>query len=72
LFRYDCRGHLFDLTPWDSDLLRSKQTKIDVDHLNEKEQRIEDECERERYLDLYRDIEKEALEQGTSTVDIAQ
>ncbi len=64
LFRYDCRGHLSDLTLWDSDLLRKKQLNNEFKLLSEEEQRIEEECDQERYLELYRDIEKEALHQG--------
>ena len=32
--------------------------------LTEEERQIEDECEQERYAELYRDMEKEALQQG--------
>ena len=63
-FRYDCRGHLSDLTLWDSDLLRKKQSSNDVIYLNEEEKRIEEECDQERYLELYKDLESEALKQG--------
>jgi len=63
-FRYDCRGHLSDLTLWDSDLIRKKLLNNDETYFNEEEQRIENECDQERYLELYRDIEKEALQQG--------
>jgi hypothetical protein len=62
--RYDCRGHLSDLTLWDSDLIRKKLLNNEERFLNDEEQRIEEECEQERYLELYRDIEKEALQQG--------
>ncbi|CAF1047243.1 unnamed protein product [Adineta steineri] len=62
--RYDCRGHLSDLTLWDSDLIRKKNLDNNNDqYLNEEEKRIEEECEQERYLELYRDIEKETLQQ---------
>ncbi len=60
-FRYDCRGHLSDLTLWDSDLIRKK---LQENFLNEEDKRIEEECDQERYLELYRDIEKETLQQG--------
>ena len=36
----------------------------DSQFLNEEEKRIEEECGQERYLELYKDIEKEALQQG--------
>lgn len=62
LFRYDCRGHLFDLTPWDSDLIRNKASSTNLSVLTEAERRMEEECERERYIDLYKDMEKEALQ----------
>ncbi|CAF1166959.1 unnamed protein product [Adineta ricciae] len=61
--RYDCRGHLSDLTIWDSDLIRKKAGYSQDEYMNEEEKRIEDECEQERYLELHRDIEKEALHQ---------
>ncbi|UJR25160.1 hypothetical protein I4U23_006518 [Adineta vaga] len=61
--RYDCRGHLSDLTLWDSDLLRKKPGYNEEQYMNEEEKRIEEECEQERYLELYRDIEKETLQQ---------
>ncbi|CAF3358969.1 unnamed protein product [Rotaria sp. Silwood1] len=60
--RYDCRGHLSDLTLWDSDLIRNKQSNNEENFLNEEEKRIEEECDQERYLELYRNIEKEALQ----------
>lgn len=63
-FRYDCRGHLSDLTIWDSDLIRQKQSINDTNILTEEEKRIEEECQKERYLDLYKDMEKEALLKG--------
>ncbi len=53
-----------DLTLWDSDLIRQKCLNNDENFLTEEDKRIEEECEQERYLELYRDIEKEALQQG--------
>jgi len=59
-FRYDCRSHLFDLTPWDSDLIRSRKTNSnDEEIFDENQRQIEIECEKERYADLYRDVDKE-------------
>jgi len=55
---------LSDLTLWDSDLIRKKSLNNDENFLTEEEKHIEEECEQERYLELYRDIEKEALQQG--------
>jgi len=55
---------LSDLTLWDSDLIRKKSLNDDENFLTEEEKHIEEECEQERYLELYRDIEKEALQQG--------
>lgn len=54
-----------DLTLWDSDLIRKKLLNNEEQFLNEEEKRIEEECDQERYLELYRDIEKETLQQGT-------
>jgi hypothetical protein len=56
---------LSDLTLWDSDLIRKKLLNNEEQFLNEEEKRIEEECDQERYLELYRDIEKETLQQGT-------
>ena len=53
-----------DLTLWDSDLLRQKQLTNGDNSLNDEEKRMEDQCDQERYLELYRDIEKETLQQG--------
>lgn len=57
-----------DLTPWDSDLIRRKGLNNEDNYLNEEEKRIEEECEHERYVELYRDIEKEALQQGKKII----
>ena len=70
LFRYDCRGHLSDLTLWDSDLLRKRQTNKSEDLVHEHDRHIEEECERERYLELYRDVEKHAAQEGSTTIDL--
>ena len=55
---------MFDLKPWDSDLIRLRQSEEDETILDESQRRIEEECEQERYADLYRDVEKEMLQQG--------
>ena len=70
LFRYDCRGHLSDLTLWDSDLLRKRQLNKSEDPVHEEERRIEEECDQERYLELYRDVEKQAAQEGRTTIDL--
>jgi metal-responsive CopG/Arc/MetJ family transcriptional regulator len=51
---------LSDLTLWDSDLIRKK---LQENFLNEEDKRIEEECDQERYAELYRDIQKETLQQ---------
>ena len=53
-----------DLTLWDSDLIRKKSLSNEERFSSEEERRIEEECEQERYFELYRDIEKEAARQG--------
>lgn len=58
-----------DLTLWDSDLIRKKQLNNETQFLNEEERRIEEECDQERYLELYRDIEKETLHHGKGRFD---
>jgi len=55
---------LSDLTLWDSDLIKSKQLNNEENFLNEEEKHLEEECDQERYLELYQDIEKETLRQG--------
>ncbi|CAF0952832.1 unnamed protein product [Didymodactylos carnosus] len=58
--RYDCRGHLFDLVPWDADLLR---TENKLSSLSDEENQIEKLCDEERYLSLHRDLDHETLYQ---------
>jgi len=55
---------LSDLTIWDSDLIQKKSLYHNEQILTDEEKQIEDECEQERYVDLYRDMESEALKQG--------
>ena len=69
-FRYDCRGHLLDLTLWDSDLIRKKSNVEQENFFTEEEKRIEEECDQERYVDLHRDLEKEALQQGEKSKEL--
>ncbi len=61
-----------DLTLWDSDLIRKKLSNNEDRFISEEEQRIEEECDQERYLELYRDIEKEALQQGMKEIEVNQ
>ena len=56
-FRYDGRGHLYDLSEFDSDLVRPTT-------LTEEERHIEALCDEERYLELNSDILEKMLYEG--------
>ena len=56
--RYDGRGHLFSLAPYDADFNKNYGV------LSAEEQRIERLCEEERYLELHTDIAEKALQEG--------
>lgn len=58
--RYDGRGHLFDLRPYDADNTDQRG------ELSSDEQRIERLCEEERYLELHTDIAERAIQEGWS------
>ncbi|XP_013776613.1 splicing factor, suppressor of white-apricot homolog isoform X1 [Limulus polyphemus] len=54
--RYDARGYLYDLKRY--------EPKPDIDPLGgltEAEKRIEERCEEERYLELYKDVQEEEM-----------
>jgi hypothetical protein len=55
---------LSDLSLWDSDLLRNRRGNNEEKIFTDEEIRMENECDQERYLELYKDIEKETLQQG--------
>lgn len=59
--RYDGRGHLFDIRPYDAD--RSKGTS----ELSEEEEKMEKLCDEERYLELHTDIAEKAMYEGKLT-----
>lgn len=52
---------MFDLAPHDADLL-SKQKNFDS--INEEDIEIEELCDKERYMDLNKQLKSEALYQG--------
>jgi len=56
-FRYDGRGHLHDLSEFDSEL-------VQVTALSEEERHIESLCDEERYLELNSDILEKMLYEG--------
>ena len=58
LCRYDGRGHLFDLRPYDADNTANRGS------LSSDEIRIERLCEEERYLELHTDIAEKAIQEG--------
>ena len=57
MLRYDGRGHLHDLTQFDSELIKAKT-------LSEEERHIEALCDEERYLELNTDILEKMLYEG--------
>ena len=59
-FRYDGRGHLFNLRPYDSDFTPRNRA------LSDEEARIEALCDEERYLELHTDIAEKRLYEGTN------
>ncbi|XP_060564245.1 splicing factor, suppressor of white-apricot homolog isoform X2 [Ruditapes philippinarum] len=50
--RYDGRGHLYDLRPYDADNLKGLPAPV----LTEDEKHVEQLCDEERYLELHTDI----------------
>lgn len=59
LCRYDGRGHIFDLRPYDADNREGRE------ELTSDEIRIERLCEEERYLEMHTDIAERAIQEGT-------
>lgn len=55
LDRYDGRGHLYDLSPYDADLHKGSYGE-----LSETEEAVERACEEERYLELHTDLMEQA------------
>ena len=57
--RYDGRGHIYDLAPYDSD---------NVDHhhmmLSDREKAVQKACDEERYLELNTDAMEHATYEG--------
>lgn len=58
--RYDGRGHLFDLRPYDADSRKGLPTPV----LTEDEKNIEKLCDEERYLELHTDLAEKAMYEG--------
>jgi len=56
-YRYDGRGHLHDLSAFDSELVPARV-------LSEEERHIEALCDEERYLELNSDILEKMLYEG--------
>ena len=55
MHRYDGRGHLYDISPYDADL-----NKGSYGELSEGEAAVERACEEERYLELHTDLMEQA------------
>lgn len=58
--RYDCRGHLHDLSECDAEYTWNRDYQ-----LSEEEARIDALCDEERYLALHTDLLEEEARQGT-------
>ncbi|ESO03068.1 hypothetical protein HELRODRAFT_80858 [Helobdella robusta] len=58
--RYDGRGHLSDLSAYDSDIMKNRGW----DALTEREKQMEEMIDQERYLDLFCDVEEKLLYEG--------
>ena len=58
-FRYDGRGHLHDLSDYDTDRVR-----VALEPLTEDEKQIEKLCDEERYLELNTDVLEKMLYEG--------
>ncbi|WAR02218.1 SFSWA-like protein [Mya arenaria] len=70
--RYDGRGHLFDLRPYDAD---NKKGRLEP-KLTDDEENMEKLCDEERYLELHTDIEEwkryyESLDEGYKAVEFS-
>ena len=59
LYRYDGRGYLHDLRPYDADNVVNN-----ADDLSEEEKKLEELCDEERYLELHTDIDEKAIYEG--------
>ena len=59
--RYDGRGHLYDLAPYDADLQKGAK-----EELSEDEKKIEALCDEERYLELHTDLAEKSMYEGKS------
>ena len=60
LDRFDGRGHLYDLKPYDADFVGGQYSTLTLE-----EQRVEQLCDEERYLELHSDVMEKAVYEGT-------
>lgn len=58
-YRYDGRGHIYDLKPYDAD-------SVDRHHfdLSDREKAVEKACDEERYLELHTDAAEQKVYEG--------
>ena len=63
--RYDGRGHLYDLTPYDADLRKGPR-----EELSEDEKKIEALCDEERYLELHTDLTEKSMYEGEEMLNL--
>ena len=59
--RYDGRGHLYDLSGYDADVVKGAPPE-----LSEEEQNLEKLCDEERYLELHTNVVEKAMYEGES------
>ena len=57
-YRYDGRGHLYDLRPYDAEFVDSHYI------LSDKEKALEKACDEERYLELHTDVLTKQMYEG--------
>ena len=58
-YRYDGRGHLYDLRPYDAEFVDSNNFVQ-----SEKEKALEKACDEERYLELHTDVLTKQMYEG--------
>lgn len=58
-YRYDGRGHISDLRPFDAEFVDTS-----VYHMTDKEVALEKACDGERYLELHTDVREQQVYEG--------
>lgn len=61
--RYDGRGHLYDLRPFDAEFVESQNFM-----LTDREKALENACDEERYLELNSDVLTKQMYEGINEI----